>query len=73
MSNRAEELIRELVSIPDDELKKVPVRVFSMVRGMCNRLSDDDTLGEHAFCREFMAEQHRKIEQLEADLKKARK
>lgn len=73
MTNRATELIQELVTIPDHELKKVPVVVFSMLRGMCNRLSDDDTLGVHAACRELLADQGRKIEKLESDLKKATK
>lgn len=70
---RATELIEELVVIPDHQLKEIPVVVFSKLRGMCNRLSDDDTLGEHAFCRDFMAEQGRRIEKLESDLKKAGK
>lgn len=71
--SHATELIQELVAIPDHELEKVPTRVFSMVRGMCNRLANHDTLGEHAFCRELLADQGRKIEQLEAELKKAKK
>lgn len=69
--SRATELIEELVRIPDNELEKVPTLVFSMLRGMCNRLTDHDTLGEHAFCRDFMAEQGHKIEKLETELKKA--
>jgi hypothetical protein len=71
--SRAEELIRNLVSIPDPELKKVPPPVFSMLRGMVNRFSDHDTLGEHEVCRDRLVEQGRQIEKLETELKKAKK
>lgn len=71
--NRAVELIEELVSIPDHELEKVPTRTFSMIRGMCDRLSEHDTLGQHAVCRERLVELGRENEKLEAALRKAQK
>lgn len=72
-TSRAEELIRELVTISDIDIVRVSVSAFSMLRGLVNRLSDHDTLGTHAGCLETISMLGRRIEDLEKENRKLSK